>query len=281
VKLSELETRAAPLRLCRVVLVRPKIAGNLGATARIMRNLGLTDLVLVQPEADPADPRARQQSTQGESILSGARMVSSLGEAVADCVLVAATSARTGGLFRRQSVGDPEQVMRHLVEPLAAGQPVALVFGTEPSGLTNTDVSRCHYLIHIPTDAGYPALNLAQAVAICLYELRRTWDNLRAPPLGAGDDRREPRASFAEQEHMFEQMRQALEDIHFLYGDKREPLMHALRHLLGRAGLSAMEVDILRGLARQIRWYVGEHGSAPTNRTDHGSHGNPSRGGFA
>src|SRR5581483_7741991 len=106
------------------------------------------------------------------------RIVGDLEEAVGDCLLVAATSARVGGLFRKQALGYPEIVLPRLVEALAGG-PAALVFGPEPSGLTNAEVSRCHYLIHIPTDSAYPALNLAQAVAICLYELRRAWAGRR------------------------------------------------------------------------------------------------------
>src|SRR5437870_2736384 len=124
---------------CRVVLVRPTIAANLGAAARVMRNMGLTDLVLVAPEADPADPRARQLSTHGEAILDRACVVADLGAAVADCVLIAGTSARTGGLFRRQSLGPPDEIMPRLVEALPAG-PTALVFGPEPSGLSNAEV---------------------------------------------------------------------------------------------------------------------------------------------
>jgi tRNA/rRNA methyltransferase len=107
-------------------------------------------------------------------VLDRCRVVGELGEAVADCVLVAATSARTGGLFRRQSVGAPDEVMPRVVEALAWG-PVALVFGPEAGGLSNAEVTRCHCLVHIPADPSYPALNLAQAVAICLYELRRAW----------------------------------------------------------------------------------------------------------
>jgi tRNA/rRNA methyltransferase len=242
------------LEHCRVVLARPRIAANLGATARVMRNMGLKDLVLVAPECDPLDPRARQLSTQAESILHKARVVPDLGDAVADCVLVAGTSARTGGLFRRQSLGSPEAIVPALLEALAGG-PVALVFGPEPSGLTNAEVSRCHYLIHIPSDPAYPVLNLAQAVAICLYELRRTWLGHCKPPRPA-----EPVATFTAQEQMFERLRAALEEIHFLYGPKADALMHALRHLLGRAGLTAMEVDVLNGLARQIRWYARHQG---------------------
>src|SRR5262245_5582838 len=103
------------LERCRVVLVRPQIAANLGAAARAMRNLGLSELVLVAPEADPRDRQARQLSTQGQAILDHARTVGDLGEAVADCVLVAGTSARVGGPLRRQSTGTPPEVMPRLV----------------------------------------------------------------------------------------------------------------------------------------------------------------------
>lgn len=245
------------LHHCRVVLVRPRIAANIGATARVMRNLGLTELVLVAPEADPADRQARQLSTHGEELLDRARIVADLGEAVADCVLVAGTSARVGGPFRRQSVGPPDEVMPHLVAALTTA-PAALVFGPEPSGLTNAEVTRCHYLIHIPTDPAYPALNLAQAVAICGYELRRCWLKQTEPPALV-----ETAAPFAQQERAFEQLRDALERIHFLYGSNADSLMHALRHLIGRARPTPMEVELLFGLARQIRWYA-DHAPSPS-----------------
>src|SRR5262245_35818947 len=146
------------LERCRVVLVRPQFAGNVGATARVLHNMGLTDLVLVAPEADPGDRQARQLSTHGQAVLDRARVVGELGEAVADCVLVAATSARVGGPFRRQSAGTPAQILPHLVAALFQG-PVALVFGPEASGLSNAEVTRCHYLITISTDPTYPSLN--------------------------------------------------------------------------------------------------------------------------
>src|SRR5262249_56291302 len=137
--------------------------------------------------------------------------------------------ARTGGPVRRQSVGMPRQLIPRVVEALAAG-PAALVFGPEPSGLTDAEVSRCHYLLHVATDPTYPALNLAQAVAICLYELRCAWlrqTEPAPPPL--------PVASFADEERLFTHLRAALEEIHFLYGTNADTLMHALRHLIGRA----------------------------------------------
>jgi tRNA/rRNA methyltransferase len=247
------EALPATLSRCRVVLVRPQVAGNLGATARVMRNFGLSDLVLVRPEADPKDPRARRMATHGESVLEQCRVVADLDAALADCVLVAGTSARVGGLVRRQSVGMPEEILAQAVEFLAAG-PMALVFGPEPTGLTNEEVVRCHFLIRIATDPTYCSLNLAQAVAICLYELRKAW-------LKTSEPLSEPAvpAAFADQERMFAHLRQALEEIHFLYGPKADSLMHALRHLIGRAGPTPMEVEVLFGLARQIRWFVA-HG---------------------
>jgi tRNA/rRNA methyltransferase len=251
----------APLSRCRVVLVRPQFAGNVGAVARIMRNMGLSDLALVEPLADINDRQARQLSTHGEDILDNACIVADFGEAVADCVVVAATSARKGGLFRRQSVGLPDEMAPLLVEALPAG-PVALVFGPERSGLTDTEVSRCHHLIHIPADPTYPALNLAQAATVCLYELRRAW--LRRQDY-SGLPVSEPPAPFAELERAFDNLRVALEGIHFLYDDKADALMHGLRHLLGRARPTAMEVGLLLGLARQIRWYVRHGKTTPTD----------------
>ncbi len=123
----------------------------------------------------------------------------------------------------------------------------------EASGLTNAEITRCHFLIHIPTEPAARALNLAQAVAICLYEPRRVWLQQTSPSAPGSTP-----APFAVQEQMFAQLRTALEEIHFLYSDKADALMHALRHLIGRAQPSAMEVDVLIGLARQIRWFVAD-----------------------
>ncbi len=249
---------SAALQRCRIVLVRPSIAANIGATARAMRNMGLTDLVLVAPEADPNDRNARQLSTHGECILDQARTVGTLEEALSDCRLVVATSARIGGPFRRQSVVTPAEIMPRLVAALCAG-PAALVFGPEATGLTNEEVTRCHFLIHIPADADYPALNLAQAVAICLYELRKAMLAVKETPSVP-----DATATWLEQDRMFVRLREGLERIHFLYGENADALMHALRHLIGRAQPTQMEIDVLFGLARQLRWAASR--MAPRSR---------------
>ncbi|HVS35281.1 MAG TPA: RNA methyltransferase [Gemmataceae bacterium] len=247
---------------CRIILVRPHFAANVGAAARVLRNLGASELVLIAPAADPRDPEARRLAAHAGDVLDRCRVVADLGEAAGDCVFVAGTSARVGGLMRRQSVGTPEEVLARLADAMTAG-PTALVFGPEADGLTTEETSRCHWLIHIPADPVYPVLNLAQAVAVCLYELRRQWlrrqENPLTPlPQGERGESTAP-APFVEQERMFAHLRESLEQIHFLWDDKADALMHVLRHLIGRAGPTLMEVGVLEGLARQIRWYVAHH----------------------
>jgi tRNA/rRNA methyltransferase len=246
---------------CRVVLVRPHFAGNLGATARAMRNFGLRDLVLVDPVADVNSLEARRMSTHGESILDAAHTVATLDDALTDCLVVVATSAHVEGLFREHCYGRPDEMLPRLASALPVG-PCALVFGPEPSGLTNAEVARCHGLISILTDPEYPALNLAQAVAICLCELRRQWLSIQ----DAASHPTQKIAGFDEQTRMFDHLREALKAVHFLFGAKAEPLMHAVRQLVARAQPSHNEVRILHGLARQLLW-VAENGPSAT---DHG-----------
>jgi tRNA/rRNA methyltransferase len=241
---------AMPLDLhnCRVVLVRPHYAGNLGAIARVMHNFGLKNLVLVDPIADPSDIEAKRLATHGEFILNSARIAGSIEEAVADCVLVVATSARNAGVFRSTS-SLPLRLLAPTLRTAMSGGSVALVFGPEPGGLTNPEIDRSHYLLHIPANPEYEALNLAQAVGICLYELHSTLLS-ETDTSGAGDGH----ANFAEQDRMFEHLRRGLEAIHFLYGEKADALMHAMRHLIGRAKPTPTEVKMLHGLARQLEW---------------------------
>src|SRR5262249_19775977 len=149
---------------CRVVLVETHYPGNIWATARVMRNFGLRDLVLANPVADRNERNARQMSTHGEDVLNNARIVTDLDDAIRDCVLVVGTSARTGGLIRQQNVVTPREAMPHVVEALKQNRPAALLFGPEPAGLVNDIVTRCHYLIEVPTADRYSSLNLAQAV---------------------------------------------------------------------------------------------------------------------
>jgi tRNA/rRNA methyltransferase len=261
------------LERCRVVLVRPAIAGNVGAVARVMANFGLRHLVLVDPSVDVTDPHARQMATHGEAILTAARKVSDLAKAVAECGVVVATSSAIGGLFRSQAVTTPRQLMPQLARDLQRTE-VALVFGPERTGLRTDEVTRCHFLLHIPSAPAYPVLNLAQAVAVCLYELYQAVTDERPPPAGeaatsatsltmavptaAGRDA--DVASFELQERLYARWQEALEAIHFLWNEKAAAQMHAIRHVLGRSRPSTMEVQVLLGVARQILWYVEHKG---------------------
>ncbi|MFO0876834.1 MAG: RNA methyltransferase [Gemmataceae bacterium] len=239
------------MKNCRVVLVRTEIAANIGSTARVMRNMGAEELVLVAPKADPLAESARQLATHHAfALLQSARIVPDLSTALADCNVAAATSSLTGGLFRRQTVGTPEEVGGLLVEAMPAGR-VALVFGPEPHGLTNEEILACPHLIHIPADETYPALNLAQSVAICLYAVRRAWQRLEV------SDGHRDRAAPEEEHRMYERLEEALVEIRYLRSIRGKALMNALRHLISRAQPSSMEVRLLMGLARQLK-YVAE-----------------------
>jgi tRNA/rRNA methyltransferase len=230
-----------------------------------MRNFGLQDLCLVAPVADHRCKDARRLSTHGQAILDSARVVPTLDVALADCLVVLATSAHVEGLYRSQSHGQPDEMMPRLTRKLHDG-PCALVFGPEPSGLSNAEVARCHGVIQIPADALYPSLNLAQSAAICLYELRRQW--LHDQGRATHDPQKV--APYEDQERMFERLREALEAVHFLYGAKAEPLMHAVRQLIARANPSPNEVRILFGLARQLLW-VANNGPSAAEEADEAS----------
>jgi tRNA/rRNA methyltransferase len=240
---------------CRIVLVRPEIAGNVGAIARVMRNFGLTKLVLVRPVADPVSDEARQRAARGESVLLAARRVETLDEALAGCLASAAASSRTEGLYRENRVTSPEDVVGRML-PLCHAGPVALVFGPEPSGLTNAEIARCDHLLTIPADDAYPALNLSHAVAVCLYELRRQG---LGPPASATH---RP-APDDEREQMYQHLRASLEAVHFLWNEKADLLFNGLRQLINRAGPTHNEVMLVHGLASQLEWVV-RHGYKAT-----------------
>src|SRR5947209_418336 len=193
---------------CRVVLVRTHYPGNLGAAARVMRNFGLTDLVLVDPVTSTNELEARRMATHGLAVLDAARVVPDLGDAVSDCVFTLATSGLANGVVRQTFVGTPDEKLPALLDALDRG-PVALVFGPEPHGLSNAEITRCHGLVHIPVDPTAPALNLAQAVAVCCYELHRL-AAARSPRSGALPPEAAP---FADQERMFGHLREAREAV--------------------------------------------------------------------
>ncbi len=230
----------------RIVLVRPQGAANVGAVARAMKNMGLSQLVLVAPRMQ-RDFWARAMAVHAADILDHTRTVGSLEDAVRDCGLVVGTTCRRG-VYRA-----PNGTARELVPAILASavqNQVAVVFGPEDHGLSNEDLKWCHRLLTIPAAPEYPSLNLAQAVLVVCYELFLA--STQVPELVT------PKWATAERvEFLFQRLKSAFLKIGFLHESNPEHILFAFRRILGRAGLEEREVRILLGLARQIEWYAG------------------------
>ena len=224
-------------RNIRIVLVETSHPGNIGAVARAMKNMCLDQLALVNPRYFPS-AEAIARASGADDVLQQARVCGSLDEAIADCHLVVGASARL------RSVQWPQLNPRECAERLtglAASAPVAIVFGREKSGLSNSELERCQYLVHIPANSGYSSLNLAMAVQVISYELMMAGHKAAAAP------ERLP-VSAAEMEGLFGHLEQALGDIGFADPAKSDKLMRRLKRLFYRAQPDADELKILRGI---------------------------------
>lgn len=221
-----------------IVLVQTSHPGNIGATARAMKTMGLRSLRLVAPKHFPhADATAL--ASGADDLLCSAGRFETLAEAVADCVTVAATSARRRTLH--WPFLSPRKAAERLLADAVAG-PVALVFGRERSGLSNEELDCCQWLIHIPTDPDYASLNLAMAVQVLAYELRVA--------AGAPGQEQEPGRDMpgaAELERLYEHLGTVMLQTGFLDPDNPRYLMRRMRLLLNRARPDQNEVNILRG----------------------------------
>jgi tRNA/rRNA methyltransferase len=237
-----------------VVLVRPQYAGNLGQCARAMRNFSLRRLVLVDPQCDPGAEEARWYArAEGEGILESARTAVTLAEALAGFQVVVGTSRRLGR-YRRPAI-TPEEVARELI-PLSRDNEIALVFGNESSGLTWEDLDLCHRLVTFPADPEFPSFNLAHAVLLMGWELFRA----TAPP---PPDEPVVRAPHAEVEAFFRHAHETWLRIGYLKRQNPWPTLTRWRRILGRAGLSAHEVAVMRGLLHQVDWLADRAGLPP------------------
>ncbi|WP_024329472.1 RNA methyltransferase [Thioalkalivibrio sp. ALR17-21] len=232
----------------RVVLVGTTHPGNIGSAARAMKAMGMRDLALVAPERFPhADATAL--ASGADDVLAGATVVDTLTEAVADCHQVVGTSART----RTHSVPvlEPDGAASRVLGGAAEG-PVALVFGREHSGLTNEELDHCHAFVRIPTDPDFSSLNLAGSVQIMTWAVRRAAladvGESGAVVRQASAAERDPAATHAELEGLFEHYEKTLEAIDVLDPENPRHTMRRLRHLYLRAEPTASEVRLLRGI---------------------------------
>ena len=244
----------------RIVLVRPRRGGNVGAAARVMKNFGLGELTLVAPRTRVGAVGERM-AAHARDVLARRATAPDLAAAVEDCELVVGTAGRD---FAHLRAAAPREVAAEIVVASARGR-VAVVFGPEDHGMSNADLGRCQRLVRIPTGEAYPSLNLAQAVAVCAYEIRLAAEEAgivaradtaprragRRPAERSGEN---APATSAEREALLEHLSRALDAIGFLSRQNPQHIVADLRGLFARAGLTRRDVRIWRGVARQMLW---------------------------
>ena len=229
----------------RIVLCQTSHPGNIGAAARAMKTMGLRQLYLVQPKKFP-DKEADAMSVGAVDILQNAQVCETLEQALVGCVLAIGLSARKRQLSHelvsaRQAAGQAAEI--------AGRQQVALVFGTEMSGLSNAELDLCQLLAMIPANPDFSSLNLAAAVQVMCYELR----------VGLLDDAVEsanaavPLATNEEVEGFYTHLEETLLKIGFLNATEPGRLMQRVRRIYGRARLEKEEVNILRGILKHTQ----------------------------
>jgi tRNA/rRNA methyltransferase len=229
----------------RIVLCRPSHPGNIGAAARAMKTMGLTDLRLVAPERYPA-PEAQWMATHAADVLEQAKVHATLNEAIADCVGAFALSARS-----REWSPQVLDVRSAAAKAVEMDDKVAFVFGNEMAGLTNEEMFACQTLVHIPANPEASSLNLAQAVQVVAYEVRMSVDV--AMPFA----RVEKRATIEDMEGLYGHLEQAAVTSGFMTPQSR--VRERWRRLFSRVPvLEREEVNILRGLLKALM--SGRHG---------------------
>lgn len=229
----------------RVVLVEPSHPGNIGAVARAMKNMGLRELVLVQPKLFP-HAEATARASGADDLLERARVVETLAEGLEGCGFVAATTSRD----RDQNfhVLDVREAAERIVAESHAS-PAAVLFGAERTGLTNEGLEAAHVLIRIPANREYLSLNLAMAVQLVAYELFRAATNPVVP-----DPRSAPLATPEEMERLYAHLAQVMEEVDFRDRTRSGTnLMARIRRFIQRAELDQNEANILRGFLTAVQ----------------------------
>lgn len=240
----------------RVVLCRPSHPGNIGAAARALKTMGLSNLYLVQPKQFP-DPEADTRATGAVDVLHRAQIVASLPDALAGCVFVAALSARQRDLG--PVIGQPRETVARLLAEAEQGD-VALVFGNETMGLSNEEILHCQAAVTIPTNPEFSSLNLGSAVQVLCYECRMAAFAERPPSGGQGvTPFASPAATHDEVEGLLGHLESVVTDTGFYNPEQPGRLMPKLRRLFSRARLEKDEVNILRGVLASTQVKTG-HG---------------------
>jgi len=227
-----------------VVLVSPRNPLNIGAAARAMSNFGFSEMHLVNPY-EVAFREARS-AVKAHKVLEDAREHPTLAEAVAGCELVVGTTS-IGHRALEHPLRRLEYGGKIIARKLAKG-PVALLFGSEKFGLSNEDLSHCHWLLRIPTREGHASMNLGQAVAVCLYEIIRNPAAAKAKP----EARRAANAT--DLERITELLEEVLEQAGYVQERSEGSTRLKIRRLVRRLDLDAHDAEVWLGMLRQIRW---------------------------
>jgi len=264
--MSESQSTKNPLDNVRLVMVNTAHPGNIGAAARAMKNMGLSQLYLVDPREYPAE-KAVWRAAGAIDVLDKARVVSTLEEAIADCGLVVGTSAR------ERRIPWPLLTPRECGERTcfeAKSHPVAILFGREDRGLTNEELHTCNYHVHIPANPEYSALNISAALQVICYEIRMAFLAAEEGAEVHFDDWDMPPADHKALEHYYEHLQNTLEKLKFLDPDNPRQTVTRLRRLFNRIRLDQMELNILRGMltAMQNYIYYSEQRTPPTDNNE-------------
>ncbi|WP_252180431.1 tRNA (cytosine(32)/uridine(32)-2'-O)-methyltransferase TrmJ [Endozoicomonas sp. 4G] len=233
----------------RIILINTFHPGNIGSAARAMKTMGLSDLCLVTPQRFP-DPDADAMAAGAQDVLAAARVFQTLDEAIADCSMVIGTSARTRNPTFTRPMLTAEDCADKLVAE-AIHHPVALVFGQETMGLTNQELEKCHYHVSIDANPEYPVLNVASAIQILCYDIRRA--ELRKSQQDFSDNETEEYPLARELEYFYEHLEETLSDINFIIKQHPGLVMTRLRRLFNRARPEAKELNMLRGILAAVQ----------------------------
>lgn len=244
--------RGDALSKIRIVLVNTSHPGNIGGAARAIKNMGMAKLYLVEPKEWPSD-KAVWRASNAADVLEDAVVVDTLDEAIADCGLVVGTSARE------------RRIPWPLVTPRECGEraiaessqhEIAIVFGREDRGLTNEELHKCNYHVHIPSNPDYSSLNLATAVQVLCYEMRMAHLTEQEGAPIHFDDWDQPPANSKALEHYYTHLQETLETLNFLEPGNPRQTMTRLRRLYSRVRLDEMELSIMRGILTASQNYV-------------------------
>lgn len=242
-----------PLSQIKIILVEPAGPLNVGSVARIMKNMGFSQLVLVNPQCNYEGEEARKMAVHAVDLLENCQVVSDLPQALKGCQRAIATTAVTRSLMTE--LEPPQSSLSWLLN-----HPSGLIFGRESRGLTNEELNYAQRFVKIPSSEVYSSLNLAQSVGICCYELYQQSTQISSPispPVNSlFPSELQPSVSLDELENYYGHLENLLLKIGYLYPHTTSRRMEKIRRIYNRASLSSEEVAMLRGMLRQIEWAI-------------------------